>query len=169
MIVSQASKLPSDLCIRGVCILSLRLVTIFRSNCQGGVISGQSEQSPDYPPLSPSLGIVINTRWLLSPSLQMSVLTAGNNTETRITVTESQLSGTMAIFRLADEASGVVIDSSDLVVLIGDMFSAQPVPGPGSISALISHESHSDYRLWISTPKIDESIHVSDSPDKLFH
>ena len=79
---------------------------------------------------------------------------------------ESQLVSAMAILRLADEASGVVIDSSELVVLIGDMFSVQ---GPGSISAVISHESHSDYRLWISTPKIDESIHVSDSPDKLFH
>ena len=177
MIASQASKLPSNLSIRGVCILSLRLVTIFRSNCQGGVISGQAEQSPDYPPLSPSLGIVINTRWLLSPSLQMLVLTTGmaittqNHWNARITVTESQLFGTIAIFRLADEASGVVIDSSELVVLIGDMFSVQCTAsaGPGSISALISHESHSDYRLWISSPKIDESIHVSDSPDKLFH
>ena len=86
---------------------------------------------------------------------------------------ESQLVSAMAILRLADEASGVVIDSSELVVLIGDMFSVQcsvfSVQGPGSISAVISHESHSDYRLWISTPKIDESIHVSDSPDKLFH
>ena len=79
---------------------------------------------------------------------------------------ESQSVSVIAILRLADEASGVVIDSSELVVLIGDMFSVQR---PGSISALISHESHSDYRLWISTPKIDESIHVSDSPDKLFH
>ena len=85
---------------------------------------------------------------------------------------ESQLVSAMAILRLADEASGVVIDSSELVVLIGDMFSVQcsvHSQGPGSISAVISHESHSDYRLWISTPKIDESIHVSDSPDKLFH
>ena len=49
-----------------------------------------------------------------------------NNTES---LKYSQLSGTIAIFRLADEASGVVIDSSELVVLIGDMFSAQPVPG----------------------------------------
>ena len=29
MIASQASKLPSNLCIRGVCILSLRLVYNF--------------------------------------------------------------------------------------------------------------------------------------------
>ena len=38
---------------------------------------------------------------------------------------ESQLVSAMAILRLADEASGVVIDSSELVVLIGDMFSVQ--------------------------------------------
>ena len=43
MIASQASKLPSNLSIR-VCILSLRLVTIFRSNCQGGVIRLSSHQ-----------------------------------------------------------------------------------------------------------------------------
>ncbi len=43
---------------------------------------------------------------------------------------ESQLVSAMAILRLADEASGVVIDSSELVVLIGDMFSVQ-CSGPG--------------------------------------
>ena len=38
---------------------------------------------------------------------------------------ESQSVSVIAILRLADEASGVVIDSSELVVLIGDMFSVQ--------------------------------------------
>ena len=43
---------------------------------------------------------------------------------------ESQSVSVIAILRLADEASGVVIDSSELVVLIGDMFSVQcSVPG----------------------------------------
>ena len=43
---------------------------------------------------------------------------------------ESQSVSVIAILRLADEASGVVIDSSELVVLIGDMFSVQ-CSGPG--------------------------------------
>ena len=90
------------------------------------------------------------------------VLTTGNNNSEIFTLINWE--SIIAILRLEDEESGVVIDS--WVVLIGDM---SHVPRPGSISALISHKSHSDYRLWISTPEIDESIHVSDSPDKLFH
>lgn len=171
MIASQASKLPSNLCIRGVCILSLRLVYNFPFQ-----LPGRGNQWPGWAvtrlpsPLSPSLGIVI-----LSPSLQMLsdhrlAITTRNDWNTRIIgrVTVSQCYCNIEISRWGQW-------SRDWQLRVGcvDWWHVQcsvfSVQGPGSISALISHESHSDYRLWISTPKIDESIHVSDSPDKLFH
>ena len=107
MITSQASKLPSNLGIRGVCILSLRLVYNFPFQ-----LPGRGNQWPGWavtrlpPPLSPSLGIVINPRWLLSPSLQMLsdhrlAITTLNDWNTRIIggVTASQCYGNIEISR----------------------------------------------------------------------
>ena len=107
MITSQASKLPSNLGIRGVCILSLRLVYNFPFQ-----LPGRCNQWPGWavtrlpPPLSPSLGIVINPRWLLSPSLQMLsdhrlAITTLNDWNTRIIggVTASQCYGNIEISR----------------------------------------------------------------------